>query len=68
MKFGFVLPYGDAATAGRLAELAENCGWDGFFVWEPLWGFDAWIQLAAAAMRTEKIRLGTMISPISRMP
>jgi len=67
MKFGFVLPYGDAAVAGELAELAENNGWDGFFVWEPLWGFDAWIQLAAAAMRTEKIRLGTMISPLSRM-
>lgn len=67
MRFGFVLPYGDAADAGELAELAENCGWDGFFVWEPLWGFDAWIQLAAAAMRTAKIRLGTMISPLSRM-
>ncbi len=67
MKFGFVLPYGDAVVAGELAEQAENCGWDGFFVWEPLWGFDAWIQLAAAAMRTDKIRLGTMISPLSRM-
>lgn len=67
MKFGFVLPYGDASAAGQLAELAENCGWDGFFVWEPIWGFDAWIQLAAAAMRTKRIRLGTMISPISRM-
>lgn len=67
MKFGFVLPYGDAATAGELAELAENSGWDGFFVWEPIWGFDAWILLAAAAMRTKRIRLGTMISPLSRM-
>ncbi|OGO29528.1 MAG: luciferase [Chloroflexi bacterium RBG_16_54_18] len=67
MKYGFVLPYGDAAAAGELAELAENCEWDGFFVWEPVWGYDAWILLAAAAMRTEKIRLGTMISPLSRM-
>ena len=66
MKFGFVLPYGDAGTAGELAELAENSGWDGFFVWEPVWGFDAWILLAAAAMRTKTIRLGTMISPLSR--
>lgn len=67
MKYGFVMPYGDASTAGELAELAEACGWDGFFVWEPIWGFDAWIQLAAAAMRTKHIRLGTMISPLSRM-
>ena len=36
MKYGFVLPYGDAAAAGELAELAENCEWDGFFVWEPV--------------------------------
>lgn len=67
MKFGFVFPFGDANTAGELAELAENSGWDGFFVWEPIWGFDAWILLAAAAMRTTRIRLGTMISPLSRL-
>lgn len=67
MKFGFVLPYGDARTAAELAALAESTGWDGFFVWEPVWGIDAWICLAAAAMRTERIRLGTMISPLSRM-
>jgi len=40
---------------------------DGFFVFEPVWGFDAWVALAAAAVRTERIRLGTMLSPLSRM-
>lgn len=67
MKFGFVMPYGDARTAAELARLAEGAGWDGFFVWEPVWGNDAWVCLTAAAMVTERIRLGTMLSPISRM-
>jgi alkanesulfonate monooxygenase SsuD/methylene tetrahydromethanopterin reductase-like flavin-dependent oxidoreductase (luciferase family) len=67
MKYGFVLPFGSARDAANLAFEAEQAGWDGFFVWEPVWGIDAWISLAAAAMRTERIRLGTMLSPISRM-
>ena len=67
MKKGFVLPGGDAALAADLARDAELAGWDGFFVWEPVWGVDAWVSLTAAAMRTERIRLGTMLSPLSRM-
>src|SRR4030065_2758615 len=67
MKYGFVLPFGDARTAADLAYAAEQAGWDGFFVWEPVWGSDAWVSLAAAAMRTERIRLGTMLTPLSRM-
>lgn len=67
MKYGFVLPYGDAKTAAMLAQEAEQAGWNGFFVWEPVWGIDAWVCLTAAAMRTSTIRLGTMLTPISRM-
>lgn len=67
MKYGFVLPSGDARAAADFAAAAEESGWDGFFVWEPVWGVDAWVSLAAAAMRTQRIRLGTMISPVSRM-
>jgi hypothetical protein len=67
MKFGFVLPRGDARTAADFARAAEEAGWDGFFVWEPVWGIDAWVALTAAAMRTERIRLGTLLSPVSRM-
>jgi hypothetical protein len=67
MKFGFVLPKGDARTAAKFAHQAEAAGWDGFFVWEPVWGVDAWVSLTAAAMRTERIRLGTMLTPLSRM-
>ena len=50
MKFGFVLPKGDARTAADFAQQAESSGWDGFFVWEPVWGIDAWVSLAAAAL------------------
>ena len=67
MKNGFVLPFGDARMAADMASLAEQHGWDGFFVWEPVWGNDAWVMLTAAAMRTERIRLGTMLTPLSRM-
>lgn len=67
MQYGFVLPYGDARTAADLAQVAEQSGWDAFFVWEPVWGFDAWVCLTAAAMQTERIRLGTLLTPLSRM-
>lgn len=53
MKYGFVLPYGDARTAANLAREAEEAGRDGFFVWEPVWGIDAWVCLTAAAMVTD---------------
>jgi alkanesulfonate monooxygenase SsuD/methylene tetrahydromethanopterin reductase-like flavin-dependent oxidoreductase (luciferase family) len=67
MNYGFVLPGGDARTAVDLAVAAEEAGWDGYFVWEPVWGWDAWALLAAAAVRTQRIRLGTMLTPPSRM-
>ncbi len=67
MKFGFVLPFGDARVAADMAREAEQAGWDGFFVWEAVWGIDAWVALGAAAMVTERIRLGTMLTPVSRM-
>jgi alkanesulfonate monooxygenase SsuD/methylene tetrahydromethanopterin reductase-like flavin-dependent oxidoreductase (luciferase family) len=66
MRYGFVVPWGDAADIGDLAEAAEDAGWDGLFVWEPVWGVDAWISLGLAAVRTSKIRLGTMLTPPSR--
>jgi hypothetical protein len=67
MRYGFVLPLGDARIAAELAKQAEGSGWDGFFVWEPVWGIDAWVSLAAAARTTTRIRLGTMLTPLSRM-
>ena len=66
MKHGFVFPWGDARTASNFAREAENAGWDGFFVWEGVWGEDAWVMLAACAMTTEKIRIGTLLTPPTR--
>ena len=57
---------GDAAEIGELAAVAELHGWDGLFVWEPVWGVDAWVSLAVAACRTTRIRLGTMLTPLPR--
>lgn len=67
MKYGFVQPRGDARTASELGREAEDAGWDGYFVWEPVWGIDAWVSLTAAAMTTNRIRLGTLLTPVSRM-
>lgn len=66
MQYGFVLPWGDATTAMSLAQEAETAGWDGFFMWDPVWGIDPWVSLAAVAVQTERIRLGTLITPLSR--
>ena len=63
MRFGFVVPSGDAADVAEMAAAAEQAGWDGLFVWEALYGVDAWVSLGAAAMRTSTIRLGTLLTP-----
>jgi alkanesulfonate monooxygenase SsuD/methylene tetrahydromethanopterin reductase-like flavin-dependent oxidoreductase (luciferase family) len=66
MRYGFVMPGGDAQDAVALAVEAEDAGWDGFFCYEPTWGVDAWVCLTAAAMRTSRIRLGTMLTPLPK--
>jgi alkanesulfonate monooxygenase SsuD/methylene tetrahydromethanopterin reductase-like flavin-dependent oxidoreductase (luciferase family) len=66
LKFGLVSPFGEARFAADLAYEAERTGWDGFFIGEAIWHNDAWVALAAA-MRTERIRLGTMLSPMPVM-
>jgi alkanesulfonate monooxygenase SsuD/methylene tetrahydromethanopterin reductase-like flavin-dependent oxidoreductase (luciferase family) len=66
MHWGFVIPAGDARTVAELAHVAEESGWDAIFTYEVLWGVDAWVALAAAAMRTQRIRLGTMLTPLPR--
>ncbi len=67
MKFGVVLPFGDARDVARYAALAEWSGWDAIFVAEGLWGVDAWIALTAAALATEQLRVGTLLSPVPRI-
>ena len=64
MRFGVVLPGGSPEVQLDLAEAAEQAGWDGVFVWEAAYGVDAWCLLSAMAMRTKRIRLGTMLTPL----
>jgi hypothetical protein len=64
VKFGFVLPGGTATQQLEQAELADQSGWDGVFVWEAAYGIDAWTLLAAIAVRTTNVKLGTMLTPL----
>ena len=80
MQFGLYMPnYGVFGHARRLAELAkeaENAGWDGLFLWDhialhapedpALAVVDPWVALAAMAMSTQTIRLGTTVTPLPR--
>jgi alkanesulfonate monooxygenase SsuD/methylene tetrahydromethanopterin reductase-like flavin-dependent oxidoreductase (luciferase family) len=75
MKFGIYLPnfgpYGDARVLAKLAKDAEYAGWDGFFIWDHIAGWtlpmvDPWIALAAIAMSTQRMRIGTTVTPLPR--
>ena len=59
----------------ELAVEAESAGFDGFFLWDHMVFandgdgpdiFDPWLLLAVIAARTSRIKLGTMITPVSR--
>jgi hypothetical protein len=64
VKYGIVLPGGTAPQQLELAVLADQHGWDGVFVWEAAYGVDPWTLLAAMAVKTERVRLGTMLTPL----
>jgi alkanesulfonate monooxygenase SsuD/methylene tetrahydromethanopterin reductase-like flavin-dependent oxidoreductase (luciferase family) len=64
MQYGVILPGGTAPEQLELALLAEQAGWDGVFVWEGTYGVDAWSLLGAMAVRTARVRLGTLLSPL----
>jgi hypothetical protein len=64
MKFGLSLPFSDARNAAELAHLAEEVGWDGFFVGDAIWCVDPIVALTAAAMTTSRIHLGIMVIPM----
>ncbi len=66
MRYGVTLPLLDPQTMIGLAREAEEAGWDGVFVWDGIWGLNVWVILAAIATRTERIRFGTMLTPLSR--
>jgi len=64
MRYGVVLPGGTALEQLDQAVLADQAGWDGVFVWEAAYGVDAWSLLAAMAVRTQRVQLGTMLTPL----
>ncbi len=77
MKYAIgVVPGGevDIRSLADLAHMAEDVGWDGFFIEDYIthWlapdapTLDPWISLAAIAMATMKIRIGLTVTPLSR--
>lgn len=64
MRYGMILPGGNATEQLEQAVLAEESGWDGVFVWEAAYGVDAWSLLAAIAVRTRRITIGTLLTPL----
>jgi alkanesulfonate monooxygenase SsuD/methylene tetrahydromethanopterin reductase-like flavin-dependent oxidoreductase (luciferase family) len=64
MRYGMILPGGNATEQLEQAILAEEAGWDGVFVWEGAYGVDAWSLLAAMAVRTSRVTIGTLLTPL----
>jgi alkanesulfonate monooxygenase SsuD/methylene tetrahydromethanopterin reductase-like flavin-dependent oxidoreductase (luciferase family) len=71
-----VAPFGELAdprVVAGLAVAAEERGWDGFFVWDhivyraPVRAVaDPWVTLAAVACATSRLRIGPLVTPLSR--
>jgi alkanesulfonate monooxygenase SsuD/methylene tetrahydromethanopterin reductase-like flavin-dependent oxidoreductase (luciferase family) len=73
----FLPPFGPLADPVRLVEhavAAEEAGWDAVFLWdhvlrrpdEPQEIADPWVAMAAIAIATSRIRIGPMVTPLTR--
>jgi alkanesulfonate monooxygenase SsuD/methylene tetrahydromethanopterin reductase-like flavin-dependent oxidoreductase (luciferase family) len=72
----FIAPFDELVEPRLVAELAaraEERGWDGLFVWDhiayraPVRAVaDPWIVLSAVACATQSLRIGPMVTPLSR--
>jgi alkanesulfonate monooxygenase SsuD/methylene tetrahydromethanopterin reductase-like flavin-dependent oxidoreductase (luciferase family) len=65
-------PWGSPRQLAELAALAETSGWDGVFLEDyvihpdGLDSYDPWVALAAIACATERMRIGTLVTPLPR--
>ena len=75
MRFGLSVPnFAEPDRLLDIARAAEASGWDGWFLWDhilvdrehPVALSEPWTVLAAAAIATSRIRLGTMVTPLAR--
>jgi alkanesulfonate monooxygenase SsuD/methylene tetrahydromethanopterin reductase-like flavin-dependent oxidoreductase (luciferase family) len=72
VKYGFIIPLGEIHEIAQMAHEAEESGWDGVFTWDGICIgedneiYDPWVVLAAMAMRTQRVRLGAMLTPPAR--
>lgn len=78
LRFGIVTPnverFGNPRDAAEVGRLAEESGWDGYFIWDVLsiiWEssrptYDPWVALSSVAMATERIRIGTGVAVLPR--
>jgi alkanesulfonate monooxygenase SsuD/methylene tetrahydromethanopterin reductase-like flavin-dependent oxidoreductase (luciferase family) len=72
MHYGFIVPKGDPHAVANLAREAEEAGWDGVFYFDGIYVgegmeiYDPWVVMAAMAMKTERIRLGAILTPPAR--
>lgn len=65
---------GDPRTLAEFAAVAEAAGWDAVFLEDyivyqgrpEIPTYDPWLALAAMALRTTRLRLGTMVTPLAR--
>src|SRR5882757_8430062 len=66
-------PFAEPAALVDLGVEAEHAGWDAFLLWDhmvldrngvPI--VDPWVTLGAIAARTDRIRLGTCVTPLAR--
>jgi alkanesulfonate monooxygenase SsuD/methylene tetrahydromethanopterin reductase-like flavin-dependent oxidoreductase (luciferase family) len=71
VNYGVIITGGDPRTVAGLAREAEEAGWDGVFYWDgislgAMETYDPWVVMAAMAMRTERVRIGAMLTPPAR--
>jgi alkanesulfonate monooxygenase SsuD/methylene tetrahydromethanopterin reductase-like flavin-dependent oxidoreductase (luciferase family) len=71
LRYGFLIPTGEPRTVAELAREVEEASWDGAFYWDGICvgdmeTYDPWVVMAAMAMRTERVRIGAVLTPPAR--